>query len=456
MHAYLTSDATGAIPISTVTKASLPAWLEAHPEHRQWFAATGFVGDAGSFAFIPDQRGRLDGVLAAPCDGEPVWAFANLPASLPEGVYKLVDDLGARAATEAAVGWNLGAYYFDRYKKPKRASAVLVWPSGADAGEVERITRSVFLARDLINTPAEDLGPDELVEAGSKVARAGGANVRVVRGEELLDQNYPAIHAVGRASTRAPALLDFRWGEESAPKVTLVGKGVCFDTGGLHIKSHDGMLNMKRDMSGAAVVIGLAQALISANAPIRLRALVPAVENAISGNAIRPLDIIRTRAGKTVEVGNTDAEGRLILCDALHDADSEKPDLLIDVATLTGAAKIALGPEVQALFCDDDEAASGLQAAGAAVGDPLWRMPIWRPYRKQIDGKCADLNNFSASPLAGSIIGALYLAEFVSGAGNWAHLDIMAANLTARPGRPEGGEATGLRALYSYIRGRYA
>jgi len=247
-----------------------------------------------------------------------------------------------------------------------------------------------------------------------------------------------------------------RWGDEGAPKVTLVGKGVCFDTGGLDLKPREGMLEMKKDMGGAAVMLGLASALMSANTPIRLRLLIPAVENSVAGNAYRPLDIVRTRSGKTVEIGNTDAEGRLVLCDALAEADSERPELLLDCATLTGAARIALGPELQALFCDDDEVADGLLKAGTKVGDPLWRMPIWRPYRKLIDGKCADLNNVAQGTFAGSIIGALYLAEFVSASTPWAHLDIMAANPTSKPGRPEGGEATGMRALYAYIRQRYA
>ncbi len=257
-------------------------------------------------------------------------------------------------------------------------------------------------------------------------------------------------------SSRAPRLIDLRWGDEGAPKVTLVGKGVCFDTGGLDLKPREGMLEMKKDMGGAAVMLGLASALMSANTPIRLRLLIPAVENSVAGNAYRPLDIVRTRSGKTVEIGNTDAEGRLVLCDALAEADSERPELLLDCATLTGAARIALGPELQALFCDDDEVADGLLKAGTKVGDPLWRMPIWRPYRKLIDGKCADLNNVAQGTFAGSIIGALYLAEFVSASTPWAHLDIMAANPTSKPGRPEGGEATGMRALYAYIRQRYA
>ena len=307
----------------------------------------------------------------------------------------------------------------------------------------------------MINTPAEDMGPEQLAEAVQSVAKTHGAKTRVITGDELLQHNYPTIHIVGRASARAPRLIDLRWGDEAAPKVTLVGKGVCFDTGGLDLKPREGMLEMKKDMGGAAVMLGLASALMSANTPIHLRLLIPAVENSVAGNAYRPRDIVRTRSGKTVEIGNTDAEGRLILCDALTEADSEKPDLLIDCATLTGAARIALGPELQALYCDDDAVADGLLQAGTQVGDPLWRMPLWRPYRKQIDGKCADLNNVAQGTYAGSIIAALYLAEFVSRSTRWAHLDIFGANPTAKPGRPEGGEATGMRALYAYIRDRY-
>ncbi len=443
------------IPISTTTKAALTSWLDANPAHRAWISATKFTADAGAVTLLPGEDGGLRRVLAAPNDGGDVWAFAGLPMALPEGRYRLDGAFGAAAATNAALGWALGAYAFSRYKKAKRGPARLAWPENADRDEVCRLARGVFLARDLINTPAEDMGPEQLVEAGAQMARGHGAEVRVTSGDALLKENYPAIHAVGRASTRAPALLDFRWGENSAPRVTLVGKGVCFDTGGLDIKAADGMLEMKKDMGGAAVVLGLAQALMDAKARIRLRVLIPAVENSISGNAMRPRDIIKTRAGLTVEIGNTDAEGRLILCDALSEADSEAPDLLIDCATLTGAARVALGVDLQATYCDDDEAAVALCKFGALAGDPLWRMPIWRPYRKLIDGKCADLNNVASGPMAGSIIAALFLAEFVKSAKTWAHLDIMASNPAAKPGRPEGGEATGMRALYAYIVSRY-
>jgi leucyl aminopeptidase len=451
-----TSQQGSAIPITTVREAGLPRWLDAHPESREWVGAVGFKAEAGTFVLLAGNGGRPSGALVSPAEGEPVWALSNLPTALPEGTYSLASEDGDLPHTDTALGWALGSYAFTRYKKAKRLPATLVWPTKADRTEVERIAQGVFLARDMINTPAEDMGPEHLADAVLTVAKSYGAQTQVIVGDDLLQQNYPTIHIVGRASSRAPRLIDLRWGDEGAPKVTLVGKGVCFDTGGLDLKSREGMLEMKKDMGGAAVMLGLASALMSANAHIRLRLLIPAVENSVAGNAYRPRDIVRTRSGKTVEIGNTDAEGRLVLCDALAEADSEQPDLLVDCATLTGAARIALGPELQALFCDDDTVAHGLLRAGTTVGDPLWRMPIWRPYRKLIDGKCADLNNVAQGTFAGSIIGALYLAEFVSASTSWAHLDIMAANPTAKPGRPEGGEATGMRALYAYIRQRYA
>jgi leucyl aminopeptidase len=431
------------IPIRPIDRKS----LKSHPK-RDWLAATGFNAEPGTFAFLPDRS-----VVAAPNDGDAVWRFAHLPMKLPQGTYRL-DGPGD---DDVALGWALGSYEFTRYRKAKRAPARLMAPRNGARDEVERIATSVFLARDLINTPCEDMGPAHLAQAACDLAKEFGAKAKTIVGDELLKQNFPTIHIVGRASAtdRQPRLVDIRWGDESDPKVTLVGKGVCFDTGGLDIKPREGMLDMKKDMGGAAVMLGVARALMSANAPIRLRLLIPAVENSVSANAYRPLDIVRTRGGKTVEIGNTDAEGRLILCDALAEADAERPELLVDAATLTGAAKVALGTEVQALFCDDDEVAAQMMKSGFAVADPLWRLPIWRGYRKQIDGKCADLNNVGPNMMGGAIIGALYLAEFVSRARAWAHLDIMASNAATKPGRPEGGEATGMRALYAYIRGRF-
>jgi leucyl aminopeptidase len=451
-----TSQRDGAIRITAIRQEAFPGWLAENPEFRGWLWAVGFKAEPGTFAFLPGSTEAPEGVIAAATDEASVWAFAGLPLSLPEGTYVLDSAPGVKA-TDIALGWALGSYAFARYKKPKRTAAKLAWPEGADRGEVERVARAVSLVRDMVNTPAEDMGPGELADAVLGVANSHGATTQVIVGDELLRQNYPTIHIVGRACARAPRLIDLRWGNPSAPKVTLVGKGVCFDTGGLDLKPREAMLEMKKDMGGAAVTLGLASAVMAANVPIRLRLLIPAVENSVAGNAYRPRDIVRTRGGKTVEIGNTDAEGRLILCDALTEADREHPDLLIDCATLTGAARIALGPDLGALYCDDDTVAEGLLKAGIAEGDPLWRMPLWRPYRKMIDGKCADLNNVAqGTTFAGSIIAALYLSEFVSRSTRWAHLDILASNPTARPGRPEGGEATGMRALYAYLRQRYA
>jgi leucyl aminopeptidase len=453
----LTDETSGAITISAVDKQSLKSWLGAAPARdRAWLKTLGFAAEPGKFAFVPGSGGRRSRVVVgASLEREPMWALAGLPDALPEGRYRLDARLDRERATKVALGWALGAYAFTRYKAPKRRFATLVWPGQADRQEVERLARGVFLARDLINTPAEDLGPPELAAAASKVAKQYDARCTVISGDELLKKNYPTIHAVGRASSRPPCLIDLRWGKKNAPKVTLVGKGVCFDTGGLDLKPAANMLQMKKDMGGAAVVLGLASALMGAKAPIRLRVLIPAVENSVSANAIHPLDIIRTRSGKTVEIGNTDAEGRLILCDALSEADSENPGLLIDCATLTGAARVALGPEVQALFCNDDALAETILRAAVDVADPIWRLPIWKPYRRLIDSKVADFNNVADGAFAGSIIGALYLAEFVRESTPWAHLDIMASNTRGQPGRPEGGEATGLRALYRAIRQRF-
>jgi leucyl aminopeptidase len=454
----LTDDSTNAIALQPIAKDDFAAWLETAPaREREWLKTTGFTAEAGKFAFVQGDDGRaVRVVVGADLAKDPVWALAGLPEALPEGRYKLDARLAAEAATSLALGWSLGAYAFTRYKAPKRGFAELVWPHGADQADVQRLTRSVFLARDLINTPCEDMGPPALAEAAIAVAREFDARSRVTAGDDLLKENYPTIHAVGRASARPPHLIDLVWGDNRAPKVTLVGKGVCFDTGGLDLKSAPNMLQMKKDMGGAAIVLGLARALMAAKTPIRLRVLIPAVENSVSANAIRPLDIVRTRSGKTVEIGNTDAEGRLILCDALFEADSEKPEMLIDFATLTGAARIALGPEVQALFSNNERLANEILVASVDVADPIWRLPIWKPYRKMIDSKVADFNNVSDSPHGGAIIAALYLSEFVSEKTPWAHLDVFASNAKAAPGRPEGGDATGLRALYQTIRRRFA
>ena len=455
--AGITHEARGAIPLVPVAKRALKDWLAARPaRERRWVEGSGFRADAGRFVFLPDASGKPARVLVgADVAAYRTWALAALPDALPEGHYRLDAPLDAEDATRVSLGWALGAYRYTRYKAAKRAPARLAWPGNADRREVTHLAQAVMLARDLVNTPAEDMGPADLAAAVQSVADESGAECRILSGDALLKEGYRTVHAVGRAASRAPCLADLRWGDPKAPKVTLVGKGVCFDTGGLDLKPASGMLQMKKDMGGAAIVLGLAQALMAARAPIRLRVLIPAVENAVSGNALRPRDVIRTKSGKTVEIGNTDAEGRLILCDALWEADREKPALLVDCATLTGAARVALGPEVQALFSNDDALASALVQAGREADDPLWQLPLWKGYRRQLDSPVADLNNVSASPFAGAIIAALYLAEFVKPSTPWAHLDVYASNPSTRPGRPEGGEATGLRALYRAILARY-
>jgi leucyl aminopeptidase len=456
----LIGDTAGAITVAALTKDRLPAWLADAPEReRNWLTAIGFSAEPGKLALVPADNGRLARVVVGLGDGSDpgagIWALAGLPDALPEGSYRLETAPDGADPTRLALGWALATYAFTRYRVKKAAATALVWPERADRGRVERLARAVFLARDLANTPAGDLGPAELAAEAVRVAKAAGAEHRVIVGEELLAENYPTIHAVGRAAAQPPRLVDIRWGEPAAPKVTLVGKGVCFDTGGLDLKTASGMRLMKKDMAGAAIVLGLAQAIMDANLPVRLRVLLPLVENAVAGNAVHPMDIVRTRKGLTVEIGNTDAEGRLILCDALAEAATEKPALLVDMATLTGAARVALGPELAALFCNNEELAQGLLAAAQTAEDPMWRMPLWRPYRKMIDSKIADLNNVSESPHAGAVTAALYLQEFVEPDIPWAHLDVMAWNPQSRPGRPEGAEATALRALYTHIAQRF-
>ncbi len=456
----LVTAGTGTVTITPLTKAGLSTWLESQPPATAaWVKAVNFTAEAGATAFLPGEGGAVARVLAGVSALDDLWGLAGLPASLPPGNYRLdgaVDAaLDRRAATRLALGWALGSYRFGRYKASDKGFANLIWPKHADQGEVQRTATATYLLRDLVNTPANDLGPAELAAAAAALAEEFEAGLSVIVGDELLDRDYPAIHAVGRASPRAPRLIDLRWGNPMHPKVTVVGKGVCFDSGGLDIKPSSGMLLMKKDMGGAAHALALARMVMMAGLPVRLRVLVPAVENVISGNAFKPMDVLKTRKGLTVEVGNTDAEGRLILCDALAEADSEKPALLIDFATLTGAARVALGPDLPALFANDDTLADDLLAAGQEQNDPLWRLPLWAPYRKGLDSKVADLNNVTSNGMAGAITAGLFLQEFVSKDTPWAHLDTFAWNSAARPGRPEGGEALGLRAAYAVIAKRF-
>ncbi len=449
--AFLVADDPKATPIAVVTRDAFDNWLKAQKAPRRtWVTQSGFRAQAGSFCLLPDEAGRLAEVLLVIDAEEPIWSFAGLPAALPPGIYRVDHGLRPGAASRAALGWCLGSYAFTRYKENNRDFARLVCPKTADQALVTHTAEAIALVRDLINTPTNDMGPAQLAEAARALAKKHRAKCSVIVGDTLLKKNYPAIHAVGRASSEDPRLIDLRWGTRG-PKVTLVGKGVCFDSGGLDLKPPAGMKLMKKDMGGGAHVLGLASLIMAEKLPLRLRVLVPAVENAVSGNAFRPLDVLQTRKGLTVEVGNTDAEGRLVLCDALTEADSEKPDLLIDFATLTGAARVALGPDLPAFFCNDDKLAGMMLRQGAAEGDPVWRLPLHRAYRPGLESKVADLNNISNSPYGGAIVAALFLEQFISPGTRWAHFDIMGWNVAARPGRPEGGEAMGLRAAYAAI-----
>jgi leucyl aminopeptidase len=442
-------------PLWTVPASHYPAWLGRQSAHiRTWLEGSGFEAKPGACALLPGQDGAPAGALVVLSQPAEPWDVAAAHARLPEGDWRLDPGEADLDASQAALGWALASYRFDRYRKRDTKPRRLAIDADA-AGRAGIVAEAVWLARDLINTPAADLGPAELADAAQTVATRFGAACRTTVGNDLLQEDYPAIFAVGQASPRAPRVVDLTWGEANAPRVSLVGKGVCFDTGGLDLKNSAGMLLMKKDMGGAAVTLGLAQAIMAAKLPVRLRLLIGAVENSVAGNAFRPGDVLRTRKGLTVEIGNTDAEGRLVLCDLLAEADREKPDLLIDCATLTGAARVALGPDLPALFTPDDRLAADLLAAGAAAFDPLWRLPLHHGYRELIDSPIADINNAGAGGMAGSITAALFLAAFVEHTSAWAHLDLYAWNQKDRPGRPKGGEASALRALLTAIERRF-
>ncbi len=457
MSEHLTEDeTTAAVPILPLNRGHWRDWLAGQPPAvRTWIEATGFSAEAGSLCLLPGETGTLERVLFGWDENDP-WSWAQLPAKLPKATYRIDAPLAAPAADWAALAWALACYQFTRYLGRKRREwPSLVWPEAARREQVASAVEALCLVRDLVNTPSSDMGPEDLAQAAAELAVRRGARLRTIVGEALLEENYPLIHAVGRASPRLPRLLDLQWGDEQAPKVTLVGKGVCFDSGGLDLKTASGMKLMKKDMGGAAHVLGLATMIIAAGLPVRLRVLIPAVENSVSGNAFRPSDVLKTRKGLSVEVGNTDAEGRLILADALAEADREKPDLLIDLATLTGAARTALGPELPAMFTPDDDLAAAILAAAEEEHDPMWRLPLWKNYRRLLDSKVADINNASDSSYAGAITAALFLQEFVSPSTPWVHFDIFAWNPHSRPGRPEGGEAMAIRALYRMIARKY-
>jgi leucyl aminopeptidase len=456
MTVHLKKPGAGSTPIQPVDRASLPARLaEAAPATRQWLNAVDFKAAPDSHALVPGDDGRVQAVWAGVRDAADPFALAALPLALPPGRYCLAEGGLAIDAEAAAMSWALGSYVFDRYKPARRKAAELFLPPVAQARRGLLLAEAINATRDLVNTPAEHMGPAELGDAVLALAKKHGARVKQTVGDDLLKAGFPAIHAVGRAATRAPRLIELNWGRPKDPRLTLVGKGVCFDSGGLDIKGADGMRWMKKDMGGAANAIGLAGLVMALKLPVRLQLLIPAVENAIAGNAYRPGDVIKTRQGLHIEIGNTDAEGRVVLCDALAYGAESKPGLMIDLATLTGAARVALGGQLPALFCRDMQLARELVDSGLKNGDPLWHLPLWAPYHKGIESDIADLVNTGRGPQAGAINAALFLADFVPEAMDWLHVDLYAWNDTARPGRPVGGEAQTVRTLLAHLEQRY-
>ncbi len=446
-----------AVPVFFVTAQTWPKTEAGLPSPAAAFAsACKFAPTPGRILILPSAEGGLAGVL---CGLEPEGARSRDPflpgrlvAAVPPGIYRFANS--PHDASLAVLAWALASYRFARYKKEKSELPQLSPPEGVDIARITRIAAAVTLGRDLINTPANDLGPDALEAAAVAVATQFQAKASVIRGDALLSANFPLIHAVGRAADKAPRLVDFSWGNPDAPSLTLVGKGVSFDTGGLDIKPESAMLLMKKDMGGAATALALAQMIMDASLPIRLRVILPIVENAISSNAMRPGDIYRSRKGLNIEIGNTDAEGRLILADALALGDEEAPDLLVDFATLTGAARVALGPDLPPFYTMDESFAAEIARHAARTHDPVWRLPLWDPYDKLLDSKTADLSNLSSSPFAGSITAALFLRRFVEKAKAWAHFDIYAWTPKAKPARPEGGEIQVARLLYDLVESR--
>jgi leucyl aminopeptidase len=457
MTVSLRKPAPSCIPVQLVDRAGFAAACGHMPAPtRQWLASVGFDGAPDTHALVPGPQGELLEVWAGVRAADHPYALAALPRALPPGRYRLGDAAMQADAYAAALSWKLGSYVFSRYKAPRRASAELVLPVSAAARRAVVVADALCQVRDLVNTPAEHMGPAELAQAVREAARAHGATFKEVVGERLLKAGFPAIHAVGRAAARAPRLIELNWGNPKHPKLVLVGKGVCFDSGGLDLKTADGMRLMKKDMGGAANALGLATLVMALGLPVRLQLLIPAVENAVSGNAYRPGDVIRTRAGVHIEIGNTDAEGRVILCDALAYGAEGRPALMIDMATLTGAARVALGPQLPALFCRDMATARTLVDQGLALHDPMWQLPLWDGYHPNIESDIADIVNTGKNTMAGAITAALFLQDFVPASVPWLHLDLFAWNDTSRPGRPVGGEAQTLRTLLAWLEARFA
>lgn len=449
------SNTAPVLVLEAIATAGFEAFLAGTTaQTRAWLAVTEFTAKPHTYALLPDASGGIAKVLVGVRSADDVYAFSHLPMALPPGGYALATNSIVSTET-ATLSWQLGAYQFNRYKKSKRESCALVVNASAEVTRAQQMAQAIQLVRDLVNTPTEDMGPQHLSDVAQQLAKEFGAKFHEWVGDDLLKQNFPAIHAVGRASHRPPRLLELNWGDENNethPRIAIVGKGVCFDTGGLNIKGAEGMRWMKKDMGGAAHALALARLIMAANLPIRLHLLVPAVENAIAGNAYRPGEVVATRKGLSIEIGNTDAEGRVILSDALTYAAEFKPEIVIDFATLTGAARVALGPELPATFCNHEAWFEKLNAASIAEQDPIWRMPLWQNYNAMINSNIANLSN-TGGPQGGAITAALFLEHFVPRTQPWIHIDVFSWNPKSRPGRPEGGEAQSLRAVFAMLQG---
>jgi leucyl aminopeptidase len=453
---YFTQSSASATPIFPLTAEGFPAWLAKQPAHvKQWAKTNSYTAKPDTVMVVPDAKGGIYAVVTGVEAKPHIWSLAFLPMVLPAGSYRIEGKFSPAQLADMALGFVLGQYQFDRYRKVERKKLLLAMPKDVDTAAIERRADAIALVRNLINTAPADMGPEDLAKAAQTIAKANGAKFEQIVGDELLKKNYPAIHAVGRAAPQAPRLIRLRWGNPKHPLVALVGKGVTFDTGGLDLKPLAAMRLMKKDMGGAATILGLAQLIMQEKLPVRLDVLIPAVENSIDSDAFRPSDILQTRKGLSVEIGSTDAEGRLILADALAEADAQKPAIIIDMATLTGAARTALGTELPALYSNRDDVAQALVKSGKEVRDPLWHMPLWQGYAKYINSPVADITNSPNYAFAGSVTAALFLERFVSPETEWVHLDTYAWISEVQPGRPIGGEALCLRAVFNYLKKRF-
>jgi leucyl aminopeptidase len=451
MEAQISFGSNGT-PLHIVAEDSLSSWLEQQPKFTQaWLDSSGFEGTG--LCLIPGTNGALEQAIYTCKSPNELFACAELANLLPKQAFQLIADKNLQK--NIAIAFGLAQYKFDLYKKSTAPQASLLIDQQGIVDEANQFIQAIFLVRDMINTPASDMMPEHMSALVKSVASEFNASFSEIVGDDLLTQNYPTIHAVGRASIHTPRLLDLRWGQKQHPKVTLVGKGVCFDSGGLDLKPSAAMRNMKKDMGGAAHVMGLARLIMSHNLPIQLRVIIPSVENAVSSNAFRPGDVLTTRKGLTVEVDNTDAEGRLVLCDALSEACNDQPELILDFATLTGACRVALGTELPGFFSTDAKVATDLMSAGTATEDPVWQLPLHQPYRALLKSNIADLSNCASTPFGGAITAALYLNEFIENDIPWVHFDVMAWNNRVLPGRPVGGEAMGIRAAFEMLRVKY-